>query len=105
MKYEETIWVDNREMVEELLGVNPEKEEDMFHDTMTFTAHFPDGKEVDVKICGNLEFEDGGWNLPWCEAVLFNENGCEICFTEPADDIFGEWELEADGNEYIVNVA
>lgn len=54
------------------------------------TAKFPDGFEVDIKVCTN-EREDGDL---WSEAVLFNENGNQYAMTECCYWLRGEWELE-----------
>ena len=64
-------------------------------ETYSMTAVFDDGCEVDVKICG-VQYEEGGDNTPWTEAVLF-KNRCEVACTEPSDEYFGEWRLETDG--------
>lgn len=37
------------------------------------TAIFGNGIEMDIKLCG-VQYEDGGFNKPWTEAVLF-KNG------------------------------
>ena len=75
-----------------------------FHDngednTITYTAHFPDGKEMDVKCCGCRD------ESSWTEAVLFDKNGAELCCSEPADEYDGTWTLENEGVEYIVYIA
>lgn len=66
--------------------------------TITYTAQFDDGYEMDVKCCG------GGEECAWTEAVLFKD-GSQVCFTEPSDDILGPWELYADGITYIAEVS
>lgn len=68
--------------------------------TFLFTAHFDDGHEMDVKLCGCQD------SAPWTEAVLFNDRGGECCCTEPGDvdDMVGEWELEYDGVTYVAKV-
>ena len=67
--------------------------------TITYTAHFPDGKEMDVKCCGCRD------ESSWTEAVLFDKNGAELCCSEPADEYDGTWTLENEGVEYIVYIA
>lgn len=50
------------------------KSEDEFQnedDTITYTAVFPDGKQMDVKCCGSQD------EVSWREAVLFDRNGSE----------------------------
>ena len=71
--------------------------------TISFTADFGDGYEMDIKVCGVQEEEDSD-NSAWSEAVLFH-NGSEVCCTEPSDEFLGEWTCEdADGNKYIATV-
>ena len=72
-------------------------------ETITETAYFSDGLEMDIKICG-VQYEGNGNDSAYTEAVLFTSNGSEICCTEPGDDFLGIWELENDGNKYIVEV-
>lgn len=92
------------EQINKLLETEPEDEEECFgeDETWYYTAGFGNGIEADIKICG-VQYEEGESNLPWTEGVLF-EDGYEICCTEPSDGLFGEWEFEADGNTYIVDV-
>ena len=66
-------------------------------DTITSTAKFGNGVEMDIKLCGADN------DYPWTEAVLF-ENGSEVCCTEVCEDFLGEWELEYNGDQYIVYV-
>ena len=63
--------------------------------TWSKTAVFPDGVEMDIKLCPGC--------TPWTEAVLFL-NGSECCCTEPADSILSDWVLELNGNQYMVEV-
>ena len=62
-------------------------------ETITHTANFGNGIEMDIKVCG-VQFidEEGTTNTPWTEAVLF-ENGCQVACSEPGEDFFGEWEF------------
>ena len=64
-------------------------------DTVSITVQFPEGYEMDIKCCG-VQYEEGGNNVAWTEAVLFKD-GCEVAVSEPSEDFWGEWELEADG--------
>lgn len=60
-----------------------------------YTAVFDEHYEMDLKVCVPNDIEDITEGNPlWTEAVLFYD-GSELCCTEPADDYFGEWELEA----------
>lgn len=60
------------------------------------TVKFSNGYEIDIKCCGCQE------EASWTEAVLFNENGVELCCTECSDEILGEWTLEYDDMIYSV---
>lgn len=71
--------------------------------TETYTARFDDGIEVDVKVCMGDPYDGSEVNPLWTEAVLFR-NGFEQCASEPGDELFGEWEMECDGNTYVVEV-
>ena len=66
--------------------------------TITYTARFPDGKEMDIKCCGCRD------ESSWTEAVLFDEKGCQLTFSEVEEEFEGPWELEYDGAHYCVDV-
>lgn len=67
-------------------------------ETFSWTAHFGDEIEADVKlvICGEDDY-------PYCEAVLF-DHGSEVACTEIDDTIDGPWEFEYQGETYIAEV-
>ncbi len=62
------------------------------NETITHTAKFPDGRQMDVKCCHG--------DPAWTEAVLFNDRGEELCCTEAAEDYEGEWTIGYGGVEY-----
>ena len=66
--------------------------------TIIYTAKFPDGKEMDIKCCGCRE------DPSWTEAVLFDENGYQLCFTGVEEEFEGPRELEYKGTHYCVDV-
>ena len=66
--------------------------------TISHTVVFPDGKQMDVKCCGAQE------ECSWTEAVLFDENGCELCYSEVSDRYDGTWELEYQNRRYVAIV-
>lgn len=66
-------------------------------DTIFQTAHFADGMEMDVKLCGAQEA------TPWTEAVLIKD-GNEVCCSEPGEAYEGPWTLECNGNTYTAMV-
>lgn len=65
--------------------------------TIIHSVRFSDGMCMDIKCCGCHESS-------WTEAVLFDQNGCEVTCTEPSDQFDGLWELEYDGVIYSVLV-
>ena len=90
-------------------------------ETHTETAVFSNGMVMDIKCCGSRD------DVAWTEAVLFApkvpptkpidvtkpeeydnaKNGVwlnEVAHTEVADEFTGEWELEYNGDTYVVNV-
>lgn len=67
--------------------------------TITYTAKFPNGYEIDVKCCGSDD------SPSWLEAVLFDGNGGQLCCTEPEySEILGDWEMEFEGCIYVAHV-
>ena len=108
MEYAQTIKVSKKdfEAINRYLTVQPKTEEDAQSedDTIVYSASFPDGKSIDVKCCG-VQFEDGGENTSWTEAVLFDKDDCEIARTDVCEEFLGKWELEdGRGNIYIADV-
>lgn len=67
--------------------------------TIIFTAKFPNKFEMDIKCCGSFEEESS-----WTEAVLFDEKGRQITYTDVEEEFFGEWELKDNEIIYKVNV-
>ena len=101
-----TLTEEETKTVERLLTKEPSCRKNCFGENETFvkTARFPDGIQMDVKICGVEYDPHAETNLPWTEAVLFNERGGEIACSEPSEGYDGEWLLESDGNEYSATV-
>ena len=65
-----------------------------------WTAEFPDGYAVDVRVCSS----DNKLNEPlWCEAILFKDGG-ECSCTDVFDTLNRMWELNDDGKEFIVHI-
>lgn len=101
---EQTIKIPKKEMerINKLLSMTGDEIYQKFGikrgQAVVHTAKFPDNIEVDIKlvICDGDE-------TPFTEAILF-QNGCECALTPVEFEYGGEWELEYDGNEYIVNV-
>lgn len=105
MRYEKTIFLSKEEVkqINKYLHVEPTCEEECLGEdiTITNTAVFDNGIEMDIKCCGVQFDENAESNTAWTEAVLF-ENGSQVCYTEPSDEYLGEWSLEDNGNEYVV---
>lgn len=86
-------WMKEPQNEDECLGVDF---------TYTETVRFENGMEADIKLCG-VDYEVGTCNIPWTEMVLF-KNGSEVACTDVADDYFGMWEIEYNGDTYEVYV-
>lgn len=93
------------ERINRYLEEEPENETECFSedDRITYTAKFEDGTEMDIDCCG-VQYEEGGSNTAWTQAVLYNSNGRELCCSEVMDEYDGTWELEYDGKKYIAEV-
>ena len=104
LTHKKTLYIakDNADKINYLLLHEPTDEDDCMSGTITNTASFSDNIEMDIKLCG-VRFHEDESNLPWTEAVLF-ENGHEICCTEPSNSYFGEWTLEYKNITYTVDV-
>ena len=106
MIYERTLRVpqDVLARIQHYLEIEPECESDCFgeDDTISYTAVFDHGYEMDIKCCG-VHFEAGVSNTAWCEAVLFH-NGSECTSTLGEDSYLGDWELAYAGNVFLVHV-
>jgi hypothetical protein len=105
-KCEKTIYVSKAKLnlLNKYLTVEPKNKSECFGEdnTISVTANFGNGMEMDIKCCG-VQYREGESNLAWTEAVLF-KNGSEVCCSEPAAEFEGDWELECDGDEYVVHV-
>lgn len=108
MIYRETIVVENKTaaFINNALTVEPICEDDCFgeDEKISFTATFSNGFQADVECIG-VQYEEGGCNTAWTQAVLFNPDGGEENSTPPDSSFFDEWWLtDNDGNEYCINV-
>lgn len=72
------------------------------YETTSWSAYFENGVTMDINLCCD-DIRDLDSNPLWTEAVLF-ENGREVDFTEPCDELFGKWELETEQAVYQVFV-
>ena len=98
--YEQTIKIDFETAKQLTYWLNNNQEDNKLTLDMTYakTAHFPDGFEMDIKCCGS---DDGE---ACTEAVLFDTDGYQCCFTDVSDEFLGDWELDWNGTTYIVHV-
>lgn len=87
--------------IKHLLSYEPKNENECFgeDETISVTAKYPNGYQMDIKLCG-VQYREGESNLPWTEAVLFDENCSQVAVTDPYDEFDGSWVLYADGVEY-----
>lgn len=84
--------------IEGYLNASNEDEYQGEDSTITVTAVFPDGMEMDVKCCGCND------DPSWTEAVLF-QDGSEVCCTDVEEEFLGPWELDYNGRRYIAIVS
>lgn len=100
MVYCQVIEVPQRllDLINEYLSAANASEYQGEDNTISFTARFPNGYEMDVKCCG---CDDAA---SWAEAVLFNEQGCELCFSEPDEQFVGDWEITYDGDTFKATI-
>lgn len=60
-----------------------------------YSVTFDDGHLADIALCsGQLNF--------FCDPVLFNSEGREVCVLDCADTIDGEYPFTDGDNEYVV---
>lgn len=99
-----TISKADAETINQYLTVEPKSEDECLGEdtTISYTACFDNGIEMDIKCCG-VQYHENESNLAWTEAVLF-ENGAEVACTEVEDEFIGEWVCEYDNDEYVVIV-
>ena len=90
-----------RDAMEQISGYLHAASEDAYQSedhTISYTVQFPDGKQMDIKCCGCQD------EPSWTEAVLFDEDGSQLCCTEPGDSFDGLWELQYEGIRYTVTI-
>lgn len=102
-----TISEKESKFIKETLRKIPTTEEECFgeDEKVSHTAIFDDGKQMDVQMCGvQFNEEEYSGNRPWTQAVLYDETGHELTFSEAEDTYDGLWELEYDDEVYCVYV-
>lgn len=100
VEYRSTLYLSDAawKTIEGFLNAKSEDEYQGEDNTISYTVRFPDGKEMDVKCCGCQE------EPSWTEAVLFDEKGCQLTYTDVWDEFIGTWELTYKDAIYIVEV-
>ena len=53
--------------------------------------------EMEIQVCTS---EDD----VWCQAVLFDDDGHELCHTDVDFSLKGDWELEYNDDTYVVSL-
>jgi len=111
MVYREKIYVPEERLkwLEEILTKEP-ADENEFNDryfgedeTYKVSVSFPDFFSMDIMVCG-VQYEEGTSNTCFSQAVLYNEDGGEVTYTDTAEEFGGTWTLEADDVTYEVTV-
>ena len=74
-------------------------EDDVYEESVTFE----NGYTMSIQMCG-VKYEDDSDNTAWTQAVLYDENGVEICCTDPCAEFTGRWTLNANDCEFVVYV-
>lgn len=103
MNYTATIEVNKEESekMEQILAIEEGHcpDYDRIATIKTYTAKFPNGFESDVKVCNG--------DTPYVDAVLFDEDGVELCTEEVSETLLGEYAFtfEADSYEVTVKIA
>lgn len=99
------------EKINRYLTKEPTNEDECLSEdeTISHTAKFSDGYQMDIQCCGVQYEEDakenGSTNTAWTQAVLFDPTGHEVACSDVEDEYLGEWSLEGpNGNKYIVSV-
>lgn len=90
-----------RDAMEQINGYLHAASEDAYQSedhTISYTVQFPDGKQMDIKCCGCQD------EPSWTEAVLFDEDGGQLCCTEPGDSFDGPWEMQYEGIRYTATI-
>lgn len=100
LEYRQELKISNAELAIIQGYLNACRDEDYQNEdeNITNTVEFPDGKQMDIKCCG---VQDGP---SWTEAVLFDQHGQQLAYTEVCEHYMGSWELEHDGIIYAVDV-
>ena len=90
----------------ELLLREPQNEDEWAGDGVLFgwTVTFDDGFFMDIDICGVSFYEEGRCNSAWTQAVLFDQNGCEVNCSDVGEDYFGDWVVSCGDNLYTVTL-
>ena len=91
--------------LEKILTVEPTCEEECFGEDETYRESFvfPNGYFMDIKCCG-VQYEEDSVNTAWTESVLFDKRGCEVACSEVEENFVGKWEMEYNGDTYVVDV-
>ena len=107
MNYRKTIKISKAkaEHINKLLTVQPKSESECFGENEMHSEDvtFSNGIRMCIDLCG-VQYEENGDNTAWTQAVLYDSNGIELTFTEPAFDYLGEWTIPYEGDNYTVVV-
>ena len=106
MVYIETLYLDGAEIdrINSYLN-NPQRVEDSLGEdsTIIHSVVFNNGYSADVKCCG-VKWHDGQNNSAWTEAILYDDKGYQVDFSEPESTFEGQWQLESETDYYVVNI-
>jgi len=95
MLFETTILVPPREVQECQTFLNKSFPFAKPHTFRTYTGKFPNGIEVDIKVCEG--------NPPFVDPVLYDDDS-ELAVGEVRDDLLGVFRFQVEDDEYKVTV-
>lgn len=106
-KYTRTLYlpIDELVYINRKLTYEPHNISECFgeNDRISYQINFENGYFICIELCG-VKYEEGGSNLPWSQAVLYDKDGREVSRTEPEDRIVGTWLLSDDNDSYCVHI-
>jgi len=95
--------------LEAVVNEEPENETDfeerfLSEDEMfKISVVFDDGFTMDIMVCG-VQYEDGGSNTCFSQAVLYDQDGTKVAWTASEHHFKGIWSLQYEGVTYEVNI-
>ena len=107
MEYSEEIKISSAAAycIEQLFREQPVTESECFGEDEKYSvrATFSNGYSMCIELCG-VQYDENSDNTPYSQAVLYDEKGNQIAYSEPDWEFFGEWSFDYEGATYTVRV-